>query len=90
MSQLLIGRALTYAKTSAPKLPDTRSRVEAGMWKWKRWKWLIFCGSGSTLIKEVGSGSELGSKSVEKELEAEAFFSKSGSSEFSNWLQPLG
>ena len=48
------------------------------------WKRLIFCGSGSTLMGEVGSGSELGSESVEKELEAEAIFSKSGASEFSN------
>ena len=37
-------------------------------------------------MKEVGSGS----KSVEKELEAEAIFSKSGASGFSNWLQSLG
>ena len=35
---------------------------------------LIFCESGSALMREVGSGSELGSKSVEKELEAEAIF----------------
>ena len=41
-------------------------------------------------MKEVGSGSKLGSKSVEKEPEAEAIFSKSGASRFSNWLQPLG
>ena len=43
---------------------------------WKRWKRLNFCGSGSrsTLMKEVGSGSELGSESVEKEPEAEAIF----------------
>ena len=41
-------------------------------------------------MKEVGSGSKLGSKSVEEELEAEAFFSKSGTYRFSNWLQPLG
>ena len=43
-----------------------------------RRKRLIFCGSGSgcALIKEVGSGSELGSQSVEKELEAEAIFFK--------------
>ena len=54
------------------------------------WKRLNFCGSGSTLIKEVGSRSELGSESVEKELEAEAFFSKSGASRFSYRLQPLG
>ena len=32
-------------------------------------------------MKEVGKGSELGSESVEKELEAEAIFSKSGASE---------
>ena len=47
-----------------------------------------FCRSGSTLVKEFGSRSELESKSVEKELEAKAIFSKSGASEFSNWLQP--
>ena len=41
-------------------------------------------------MKEVGSGSELGSESVEKELEAEAIFLKSGASGFSNWLQTLG
>ena len=49
-----------------------------------------FYESGSTLIKKVGSGSKLESESVEKELEAEAIFSKSGASAFSNWLQPLG
>ena len=55
-----------FIKTAHPK---------AGMWKRKR---LIFCGSGSgsALMKEVGSGSELGSKSVGKELEAEAVFFK--------------
>ena len=41
-------------------------------------------------MKEIGSGSELGSESVKKELEAEETFSKSGASKFSNWLQPLG
>ena len=50
----------------------------------------MFSGSGSALMKEVGSGSELGSESVEKELEAEAIFSKSGASGFLNWLQRLG
>ena len=40
-------------------------------------------------MEEVGSGSELGSESVEKELEVEAIFSKSGASGFSNGLQPL-
>ena len=49
-----------------------------------------FSGSGSTLMKEVGSESELGSESIEKEPEAEAIFSKSGASGFSTWLQPLG
>ena len=39
-------------------------------------------------MKEVRSGSELGSESVEQELEAEAIFSKSGTSGFSSWLQP--
>ena len=62
----------------------------SGSWKRKRWKRLIFCGSGSTLIKEVGSGSEIGSESVEKEPEEEAILSKSGASGFSTWLQPLG
>ena len=45
--------------------------------------------SGSALTREVGTGSKLKSKSVEKELEAEAIFYKSGASGFSNWLQPL-
>ena len=40
------------------------------------WKRLIFCGSGSALIKESGSRSKLGSESVEKELEVEAIFFK--------------
>ena len=39
-------------------------------------------------MKEVGSGCELGSESVEKEPEAEAIFSKSDAFGFSNWLQP--
>ena len=34
--------------------------------------------------EKVRSGNELGSESVEKELEAEAIFSKSGASGFSN------
>ena len=41
-------------------------------------------------MKQIGSESELESKSVDKELEAEAIFAKSGASGFSNWLQPLG
>ena len=60
-------------------------KFDAGMWKRKRWKRLNFCGSGSTLMKEVGSGSELGSESVEKEPEAEAILSKLGASGFSIW-----
>ena len=60
------------------------------MWKRKGWKRLIFRGSGSTLMKEVGSGSELESETVEKEPEVKAIFSKSGASGFSTWLQPLG
>ena len=60
------------------------------MWKRKWWKWLIFSGNGSTLMKEDGSESELGSKSVEKEPEEEAIFPKSGASGFSTWLQSLG
>ena len=47
-------------------------------------------GSGSALMKEVGSGSELGSENVGKEQEAEAIFSKSGASGTLKWLQPLG
>jgi len=46
-----------------------------GMWKWKR---LNFCGSGSTLKKEAGRGSKLGSIWLFKEPEAEAFFIKHG------------
>jgi len=34
--------------------------------------WLNFCGSGSTLKEEAGSGSKLGSDKVYMELEAEA------------------
>jgi len=30
-----------------------------GSVSWKRWKRLNFCGSGSTLKKEAGSGSKL-------------------------------
>ena len=35
-------------------------------------------------MKQVGRGSKLGSESVEKEVEAEAIFAKSGASGFSN------
>jgi len=44
------------------------------MWKRKRWKpkRLNFCGSGSTLKKEAGSESKLGSDYLYTELEAEA------------------
>ena len=53
----------------------------------KQFKRLIFGGSGSNLMKEVGSGSELGSERAEKLLKAEAFFLKSGAFGFySNWL----
>ena len=38
-------------------------------------------------MKEIGRGSELGSESVEKEPEAEAIFSKSDASGFSNSVQ---
>ena len=41
-------------------------------------------------MKEVGSESELGSKSVEKELEAEAIFSKLGASGFSTGYNRWG
>ena len=64
----------TFRKTETTLLGPL---LQPGMWKRKR---LIFCGSGSTLMEEVGSGSE----SVENELEAEAIFSKSGAPEFSN------
>jgi len=36
------------------------------------WKRLNFCGSGSTLKKEAGRGSKLGSDQLFSELEAEA------------------
>ena len=69
-----------------PHLPNSRTKTKevrahaksqlaasygAGMWKRKR---LIFCGSGSrsTLMKEVGSGSELESIKLQEELEVEA------------------
>jgi len=42
------------------------------------WKRLNFCGSGSTLKKEAGSGSKLGSIWHFEEPEAEAFFKKHG------------
>ena len=48
--------------------------IGSGSWKRKRRKQLIFCGSGSTLMKQVESGSELGSESFEKELEGKQFF----------------
>ena len=41
-------------------------------------------------MKEGVSESELGSESIEKELEAEAIFSKPGNLGFSNCLQSLG
>ena len=41
-------------------------------------------------MKEVESGSELGSESVEKEPKAEAIFPKSEAFGFSSWLQLLG
>jgi len=40
------------------------------------WKRLNFCGSGSTLKKEAGSGSKLGSIRLFEEPEAEAIFHK--------------
>ena len=54
------------------------------MLKVGKFKRLIFCGSGSksSLMIEVGSTSELGGESVEKELEAEAIISKSGVPDF--------
>ena len=63
-----------YRKRKQRKIHIWNQGCGSGSWQWKRWKRLIFCGSGSTLMKEVGSGSELGSESVEKELEAEAIF----------------
>ena len=62
--------ALFIAERQALK----QGNLESGMWKRKQWKRLNCCGSGSTLMKEVGRGSELGSVSVEKEPEAGAFF----------------
>jgi len=55
--------------------------ADLGMWKRKQ---LNFCGSGSTLKKEAGSGSELGSVWLFEEPEAEAFFIKHGASASSN------
>jgi len=59
------------------------------MWKLKR---LNFCGngSGSTLKKEAGSESELGSIRLLEESEAEAFFIKHGASASSNLVTILG
>jgi len=51
------------------------------MWKRKR---LNFCGSGSTLKKEAGSGSELGSILLFEEPETEALFIKRGAFASSN------
>jgi len=48
---------------------------QPGMWKRKQWKRLNFCGSGSTLKKEDGNGSKLGSILFFEEPEAKAFFS---------------
>jgi len=45
------------------------------MWERKR---LNFCGSGSTLKKEAGSGSKLESILLFEEPEVEAFFIKHG------------
>jgi len=42
------------------------------------WKRLNFCGSGSTLKKEAGNGSNLGSVRLFEQPEAEAFFIKHG------------
>jgi len=47
-------------------------------WKRKRWKQLNLCGSGSTLKKETGSVSELGSICLFEEPEVEVFFIKHG------------
>ena len=59
---------------------------QAGMWKRKleAVEAVNFLWKRKHLIKEGGS------ESVEKELEVEAIFSKSGASGFSNWLQSLG
>ena len=72
-------------KTTLPaKLHKINQGCGSGSWKRKWWKRLIFC--GSDLMKEVGSGSE----SVEKELETEAFFSKSGASGFFKLATTVG
>ena len=39
---------------------DVEAEVGSGSWMRKQWKRLSFCGSGSTLMKETGGGSELG------------------------------
>ena len=41
-------------------------------------------------MEEVGSGSKLGSESVEKQPEAEAIFSESGASGFFNLATTVG
>ena len=53
-----------------------RQGCESGSESWKQGNRLIFWGSGSTLMKEIGSGSELRSESAEKEQEPEAIFFK--------------
>ena len=70
------GKGITMALFIAERQALKQGNLESGMWKRKRKqrKRLNCCGSGSTLMKEVGRGSELGSVSVEKEPEAGAFF----------------
>ena len=51
------------------------------------WKRLIFCGSGSTLMKEIESGSELGSNLFYLELEAKAKNSKGEEAETNSEAQ---
>ena len=48
-----------------------KQECESESWKQKRWKRLNFCGSGSgsTLMKQTGSGSELGSVKFQEEQE---------------------
>ena len=66
------------------------SLLKSGMWKRKveveAAEAVNFLWKRSALMKKIGSRSE----NVEKEMEAEAIFSKSSASEFSNWLKPLG
>jgi len=50
---------LKLNKRTNLELQALKVLLHSEMWKRKQWKRLNFCGSGSTLKKEAGSGSEL-------------------------------